>query len=87
MWREGDPVDHLGDLCPGCGGPLEPVSDLSELVGIVLLGLFEAAISEQASLSPVLRRRGQHIAGMYRCQLFRLGVMTTTAGEYVKQGL
>jgi hypothetical protein len=34
VWREGDPADHLRDLCPGCGGPLEPVSDLSELVGL-----------------------------------------------------
>ncbi len=32
-------------------------ADLSELVGIVLLGLFEAALSEQAALPPVLRRR------------------------------
>jgi hypothetical protein len=31
-------------------------ADLSELVGIVLLGLFEAALSEQATLSPALRR-------------------------------
>ena len=34
VWREGDPADHLRDLCPGCGGPLEPVSDLSQLVGL-----------------------------------------------------
>ena len=34
VWREGDPADHLRDLCPGCGGPLEPVSDLSELIGL-----------------------------------------------------
>ncbi len=32
-------------------------SDLSELVGIVLLGLFEAALAEQAALSPEQRRR------------------------------
>ena len=37
VWREGDPADHLRDLCPGCGGPLEPVSDLSELVGFRVL--------------------------------------------------
>jgi hypothetical protein len=34
VWREGDPADHLGDLCPGCGGPLEPVTDLAELIGL-----------------------------------------------------
>jgi hypothetical protein len=32
-------------------------ADLSELVGIVLLGLFEAALSEQAALPPHERRR------------------------------
>ena len=32
-------------------------ADLSELIGIVLLGLFEAALAEQAALSPALRRR------------------------------
>jgi hypothetical protein len=31
VWREGSSLD---DLCPGCGGPLERVSDLSELVGL-----------------------------------------------------
>jgi hypothetical protein len=33
VWREGEAADHLDDLCPGCGGPLAPVADLSELVG------------------------------------------------------
>ncbi len=32
-------------------------SDLSELIGIVLLGLFEAALAEQAALPPEQRRR------------------------------
>jgi hypothetical protein len=32
-------------------------ADLSELIGIVLLGLFEAALSEQAALAPEQRRR------------------------------
>jgi hypothetical protein len=32
-------------------------ADLSELIGIVLLGLFEAALAEQAELSPKRRRR------------------------------
>ena len=34
MWREGPAADHLHDLCPGCGGPLEAVAELSELVGL-----------------------------------------------------
>jgi hypothetical protein len=30
VWREGSSED----LCPGCGGSLQPVSDLSELIGL-----------------------------------------------------
>ena len=31
--RAGHPADLVGDLCPGCGGMLEPARALSELVG------------------------------------------------------
>ena len=34
IWRDGPAAEHLDDLCPGCGGPLEPVVELSELVGL-----------------------------------------------------
>jgi hypothetical protein len=34
VWRAGTAAEHLDDLCPGCGGPLEPVVELSELVGL-----------------------------------------------------
>jgi hypothetical protein len=34
VWRDGPDADHLDDLCPGCGGPLEAVGALSELVGL-----------------------------------------------------
>ena len=27
------PREVVGDLCPGCGSPLEPVGDLTEIVG------------------------------------------------------
>lgn len=27
------PVNDVGDICPVCGNPLEPVADLTELVG------------------------------------------------------
>jgi hypothetical protein len=30
VWRDGSPAD----LCPGCGGPLEAVTDLSDLIGL-----------------------------------------------------
>ena len=28
------PPSPVGELCPGCGSPLEPVRELSELVGL-----------------------------------------------------
>jgi hypothetical protein len=34
VWREEKAAEHLEDLCPGCGGPLETVGELSELVGL-----------------------------------------------------
>jgi hypothetical protein len=34
VWREGCVAEHLRDLCPGCGGPLEPVERAEELVGL-----------------------------------------------------
>ena len=34
VWRDGPAAEHLDDLCPGCGGPLEPVERLSDLVGL-----------------------------------------------------
>ena len=34
VWRDVPAGEGRDDLCPGCGGELEPVSDLSELVGL-----------------------------------------------------
>ena len=34
VWRDGSAAEHAGDLCPGCGGPLEPVARAEELVGL-----------------------------------------------------
>jgi hypothetical protein len=33
LYRAGTPADPNGDLCPGCGSPLEPVGELAEIVG------------------------------------------------------
>ena len=33
VWRE-PAADHLEDLCPGCGNPLDAVGELSELIGL-----------------------------------------------------
>jgi hypothetical protein len=34
VWREGDAAAHARDLCPGCGGPLEAVARLEEIIGL-----------------------------------------------------
>ena len=34
VWRDVPAAPHIDDLCPGCGDPLEPVAELSELVGL-----------------------------------------------------
>ena len=34
VWRDGDVAGHVNDLCPGCGGPLEPVARAEDLVGL-----------------------------------------------------
>lgn len=60
VWREGDPADHLRDLCPGCGGPLEPVSDLSELIG------FRSLRARPRSVGRALPDRSQQISAEIR---------------------
>ena len=65
VWREGDPADHLRDLCPGCGGPLEPVSDLSALIG------FRSLRARPRAAGRVLPDRSQRIAAEIRATIAR----------------
>jgi hypothetical protein len=60
VWREGNPADHVRDLCPGCGGPLESVSDLSELIG------FRSLRARPRSLHSERANRSQSIAADIR---------------------
>jgi hypothetical protein len=39
----GTPADMVGDLCPGCGSLLEPVTELAELVGLRAITPFGGA--------------------------------------------
>jgi hypothetical protein len=34
VWRDGPAEMHARDLCPGCGGPLEPVARAAEIIGL-----------------------------------------------------
>ena len=65
VWREGDPADHLRDLCPGCGGPLEPVRDLAELIGLRCLR------ARPRSVGRPLPDRSQRIAAEIRATIAR----------------
>jgi hypothetical protein len=38
VWREGGAAELGGDLCPGCGRPLEPVERAEQLMGLRVLG-------------------------------------------------
>jgi hypothetical protein len=60
VWREGDPADHRRDLCPGCGGPLEPVSDLSKLIG------FRSLRAQPRSVGRARPDRSQRISAEIR---------------------
>jgi len=60
VWRDGDAADHVRDLCPGCGGPLEPVSDLAELIGLRSLR------ARPRSAGRALPNRSQQIAAEIR---------------------
>jgi hypothetical protein len=33
LYSAAGPTDVVGGLCPGCGSPLEPVDDLTKIVG------------------------------------------------------
>ena len=46
VWRDGPAAD---DLCPGCGGPLEAVGELSEIVGLRALRVRPRASHQGAS--------------------------------------
>ena len=55
----------LDDLCPGCGGPLEPVSDLSELIGLRCLR------ARPRGLRPSSPERFERISEQIREQIAR----------------
>jgi hypothetical protein len=55
---EGSAADVVGDLCPYCGSLLEPVSDLSAVVGFRRISLSgEAPDATVAILAPAVSER------------------------------
>ena len=54
LYSSGAPAEMVGELCPGCGGLLEPVGSLVEVIGFRRItrrpeGL-EAAIAQAVAL-------------------------------------
>ena len=62
VWREGSSTE---DLCPGCGGPLQPVSDLSQLIGLRCLR------ARPQGLRPSSTERFEQVSEQIRAQIAR----------------
>jgi hypothetical protein len=56
LYSAAGPADVLGDLCPGCGSPLEPVGDLTEIVGFRSIAPREGADDLLALREAILSR-------------------------------
>jgi hypothetical protein len=57
LYSAAGPADPVGDLCPGCGSPLEPVGELAEIVG------FQSIKPRDGAADGSRPRRHQPIAG------------------------
>jgi hypothetical protein len=61
LYSSGAPAEMVGELCPGCGGLLEPVGSLVEVVGFRRITRradpLEVAIA-QAAAQPLPDTRG-----------------------------
>jgi hypothetical protein len=64
LYSSAAPADRVGDLCPGCGSLLEPVHDLTEIVG------FQSITARGRAADDGRPRRHQRTAG--RVDLLRL---------------
>jgi hypothetical protein len=55
LYSAARPADLVGDRCPGCGLPLEPVGELAEIVG------FQSIAHRRGALDDSPPRRSQRI--------------------------
>ena len=60
-------ADEVGDLCPGCGSLLEPVGDLTDIVGFQAISSHAPSLESDAQstherICDVLTRRGATFA-------------------------
>ena len=62
VWRDGS---STSDLCPGCGGPLEAVTELSELIG------YKCLRARPKGPSDVSTERSERISQQIREQIAR----------------
>jgi hypothetical protein len=53
----GDAPRSAGDPCPGCGGPLEPIGELAEVVGYRSVTTAERLVESDAPVGDLTARR------------------------------
>ena len=56
LYSSGAPAEMVGELCPGCGGLLEPVDSLVEIVGFRRITLRPSALEDDVAQSAALPR-------------------------------
>jgi hypothetical protein len=52
LYSAAAPADLVGDRCPGCGFPLEPVGELAEIVGFRSIRQRDAAADDSQPRRP-----------------------------------
>jgi hypothetical protein len=52
LYSAARPADLAGDLCPGCGSPLEPVRELAEIVGFQSIPQRDGAADDDSPRRP-----------------------------------
>jgi hypothetical protein len=73
LHRAASPVDLVGDLCPACGSLLEPVGELSEIVG------FQSIKSRDSAADGKAPRTHRRIAARVEDLIARRGAILAQA--------
>jgi hypothetical protein len=78
------PADLVGDLCPGCGSPLEPVGKLAEIVGFQSITHRHGAVDDSPPRRP--ERIGGRVDALFARREALLAQARRDAGRSVDDG-
>jgi hypothetical protein len=78
------PADLVGDLCPGCGSPLEPVGKLAEIVGFQSITHRSDAVDGSSPRRP--RRIGSRVDALFARREALLARARLDAGRSADDG-